>query len=149
MFYVQTDDPKIKAAALRAEYFLEQVWIGNVKLPEYFTHTSDTPEQVRWKIGVPPVEAGTLYKPQSVSVRTYRTWNPWSNVLGYTSRGVIYVNTRFSSRADISAIAGNLVHELCHVRGYGHKGNRPTAYNLKSVPYVLGYACRDWVANSL
>jgi hypothetical protein len=140
MFYVQTDDPKIKAAALRAEYFLEALKKNEIKLPEYFTHTTDRPYLVAATIT-------DTFNHDPAPVRTYRTVNPWSSVLGYTKNGIIYVNTRFSIRADISAIAGNLVHELCHVRGYSHKGNRPTAYNLKSVPYVLGYACRDWVAD--
>lgn len=139
MFYVQTDDPKIKAAALRASEFFEELYKGGIAVPEYFTHTSLTPAEIAFRL--------RRRRETPTNVRTYRTWNPWSNVLGYTSKGMIYVNTRFSDRADISAIAGNLAHEFCHIAGFSHKGNRPTPYNLKSVPYVLGYACRDWVAS--
>jgi hypothetical protein len=140
MFYVQTDNPKINRAADDAVRFFKAVAAGEIALPDFFTHTSDAPDMVRSRIKYSIDSAGT-------PVREYTTWNPWSNVLGYTSRGSIFVNTRFSSRATIYDIAGNLAHEYCHVLGYGHKGNRATPYNLQSVPYVIGYACREFVGN--
>lgn len=138
MYYVQTVDPKIIAAAARAEEFFSELIRGNIELPKFFTHTSDTPQAVIGAVRV------SVHDP-ATPVRQYTTFNRWSNVLGYTSRGAIYVNTRFSNRADIADIAGNLAHEYCHILGYSHKGNRPTAYNLQTVPYVIGYLCRDFV----
>jgi hypothetical protein len=146
MFYVQTDNPKINRAADDAERFFDSLIKGEVALPDFFTHTKDTPkdvvERIRWKI-----DPNTLGGVRKTPVREYTSKWPWSKVLGYTSRGSIFVNTRFSSRAEIAEIAGNLAHEYCHVLGYGHKGNKVTPYNLQSVPYVIGYACREFVRN--
>lgn len=140
MFYVQTSNPKILRAADDAERFLKAVANAEIALPDFFTHTSDTPDMVRSKIKYSIDSLGT-------PVREYTSWNPWSKAIGFYSKGSINVNTRFSSRAEIAEIAGNLAHEYCHALGYSHKGNRVTPYNLQSVPYVLGYACRDFVRN--
>ena len=141
-FYVQTDNPKINRAADDAERFLNALVAGEIALPDFFTHTSDTPAQIKQRF----MHTKGMLTSQA-PVREYTSKWPWSKVLGYTKRGSIFVNTRFSSRAEVSEIAGNLVHEYCHVKGYQHKGNSPTAYNLKSVPYVLGYMARDFVRN--
>lgn len=140
-FYVQTNNPKIKLAAAEAERFLSELVAGNIELPEFFTHTSDNPTMVKRKFSI--LHNNVAPTP----VREYTSSWFYRNVLGYFKNGRIHVNTRFSSRATVAEIAGNLVHELCHARGYGHKGNSVTPYNLQSVPYVLGYAARDWVAS--
>lgn len=146
MFYVQTDNPKINRAADDAERFLKALASGEVALPDFFTHTSDTPkdvvERIRWKI-----DPNTLGGVRKMPVREYTSSWIFRNVLGYYKKGVIRVNTRFSSRADIAEIAGNLAHEYCHALGYKHRGNKITPYNLQSVPYVIGYACREFVRN--
>jgi hypothetical protein len=138
IFYVQTDNPKINRAADDATRFIKALNQGDLALPDFFTHTSHTPEQVLQTFqGHIPV----------VAVREYTSSWFFRNVLGHYKNGVINVNTRFSNSASVSDVAGNLVHELCHHMGYQHKGNNPTPYNLKSVPYVLGYMARDFVKN--
>lgn len=139
MFYVQTENPKINRAADDAERFFQSLVKGELGLPDFFTHTSKTPEEV-----IETIEATRL---QKFPVREYTSSWFFRNTLGYYKDGVIHVNTRFSSRADVAAVAGNLAHERCHAIGFKHKGNKPTAYNLKSVPYVIGYMCRDFVRN--
>jgi len=140
MFYVQTENPKINQAADDAERFFKSLAAGNIALPDFFTHTSDTPEMLRQRIAAAVGSAG-------VPVREYTSSWFFRNVLGYYKNGAIFVNTRFSSRASVAEAAGNLAHEYCHALGYKHKGNKVTAYNLKSVPYVIGYSCRDFVRN--
>jgi hypothetical protein len=138
-FNVQTDNTKIRAAVKEVENFIEALGRGEIGLPDYFTHTSQTASQVSSNI----VVAVFGYDP--IPVREYTSSWFFRNVLGNFSKGAININTRFSSTASVADIAGNIMHEYCHALGYEHKGNKVTPYNLKSVPYVLGYACRDWV----
>lgn len=71
-----------------------------------------------------------------ITVKNYKTVNPWSRVLGYAEGNTIYIN----ERKTLNAIerAGNLYHEFCHLAGFNHDGNRPTKYNLLTVPYLCG-----------
>jgi hypothetical protein len=137
-FYLQTHNCKIKDAAKEAERYISALIEGEIKLPDFFTHTSDTPLEV-----IQNFKSGS-----SIPVREYTSSWFYRNVLGYFDGRAIYVNTRFSKNADIASIAGNLVHEYCHSLGYKHKGDKVTTYNLQSVPYVLGYSCRDFLSQN-
>lgn len=72
---------------------------------------------------------GTVY------VKPYTTFSPWSKVIGYAKGNTIYINTR-KLDLPLKDRVENLRHELYHLQGYSHKGNRVTEYNLKTVPYL-------------
>lgn len=59
--------------------------------------------------------------------------------------GQITFNTLRMHEFPASYYAGTIVHEMSHIctdsssgTGYSHRGNRPTAANLRSVPYRVG-----------
>lgn len=72
---------------------------------------------------------GTVY------VKPYTTFSPWSKVIGYAQGNTIYVNTR-KLDLPLKDRVENIRHEIFHLQGYSHKGNRVTEFNLKTVPYL-------------
>jgi len=72
---------------------------------------------------------GTVY------VKPYTTFSPWSKVIGYAQGNTIYVNTR-KLDLPLKDRVENIRHEIFHLQGYAHKGNRVTEFNLKTVPYL-------------
>ena len=72
---------------------------------------------------------GTVY------VKPYKTFSPFSKVIGYAKGNTIYINTR-KLDLPLKDRVENLRHECFHIQGYSHKGNRVTEYNLKTVPYL-------------
>lgn len=77
-------------------------------------------------------------------VRFYRSFNPWSRVVGYAKGGKIYINERKAS--DYKTIVGNLVHEYMHVVGFTHGNNYKTKDKcLYSVPYFAS----EWIRENL
>jgi hypothetical protein len=72
----------------------------------------------------------------TVEVREYKTWNPWSRVIGHAKNGVIYFNMR-KKDIDQQSSVEFILHELMHLWGFKHNGNRVTSYNLKTVPYMV------------
>ena len=72
---------------------------------------------------------------QTVYIKPYRTFSPWSSVIGHAKGNTIYVNTR-KLDLPLKDRVENIRHEIFHLQGYSHKGNRVTEYNLKTVPYL-------------
>ena len=70
-----------------------------------------------------------------ISVKSYRTRNPFSSVVGYFDGKTIWVNTR-KIDMPLEDRTANIWHELSHAMGWQHKGNRVTEFNLKTVPYL-------------
>jgi hypothetical protein len=69
-----------------------------------------------------------------IYVKPYKTWNPWSKTIGYSTGNKIYVNMR-KIHLPIKDRVENIMHECFHQMGFSHKGNYVTAYNLQTVPY--------------
>ncbi len=69
-----------------------------------------------------------------MTIKPYKTFSPWSNVIGYATGNTIFVNTR-KLDLPLKDRVENLFHEPMHLLGYSHKGNRVNAYNLQTVPY--------------
>ena len=69
-----------------------------------------------------------------IQIKPYKTWNPYSNVIGYASKDMIFVNTR-KLNLPLKDRVENFFHEPMHLLGYSHKGNSVNAFNLGTVPY--------------
>jgi hypothetical protein len=70
-----------------------------------------------------------------VYVKSYTSLSPWSKVIGYATDNTIYINTR-KLGLPLKDRIENIRHEIFHLQGYSHKGNRVNEYNLKTVPYL-------------
>lgn len=77
----------------------------------------------------------------SLEIKTFRPFNPWSRVIGYTKgTNEIFVNERKLPYLDYQEIAGNIAHEFCHHPcGFRHGSNYITDLKKLSVPYAFGY----------
>lgn len=80
------------------------------------------------------VHASQLHMSYIVYVRPYRTWNPWSRVIGHARGNTIFVNTR---KLDLSLEDRviNIRHEIFHIEGFQHPNNNPTEFDYGTVPY--------------
>lgn len=135
-FIIQTIEPRVQLACNMAHDFLKVVVSGEVDLPDSFTHTSMSPDQVRLHIA-------SCMESMKAPVGTYKT-RP--KIVGRFYRGRIEYNVTNLLRHDNSFISGNIAHELMHFYGFRHKGNFKTRNrNSESVPYVIGDLCRTWV----
>lgn len=81
------------------------------------------------------IEENTMALDKIVYVKPYKTFSTWSKVIGYAQGNTIYVNTR-KLDLPLKDRIENIRHEIFHLQGYSHKGNRVTEYNLKTVPYL-------------
>jgi hypothetical protein len=71
---------------------------------------------------------------KTVYVKPYTSLSPWSKVIGYATDNTIYINTR-KLNLPLKDRIENIRHEIFHLQGYSHKGNRVTEFNLKTVPF--------------
>ena len=90
-----------------------------------FNHTDDYGLDVYWN---------TFDFNQIVYVKPYTSLSPWSKVIGYATDNTIYINTR-KLDLPLKDRVENIRHEIFHLQGYSHKGNRVTEYNLRTVPF--------------
>jgi hypothetical protein len=135
MYIIQTTEPRIALACSLSERFLKAVVSGEIDLPDSFSHTTHTPDQVRLHIA-------SCMKGLPAPVGTYKTR---SKIVGRFYKGRIEYNVTNLLRHDNAFIAGNMTHEVTHFFGYKHQGNfRNRNKNWLSVPYVLGDLCREW-----
>jgi hypothetical protein len=76
-----------------------------------------------------------------INIKGYKTFNPWSSVIGYSDprNNTIYVNLRKINSLSVEEYAGHILHECCHKIDYGHGNNYPSKKKNFSVPYFLGY----------
>ncbi len=68
--------------------------------------------------------------------------------IGYTNVDTpfVYSNTYYFNNAEISGIAGNIIHEWLHKVGFDHDQNA-TARRPSSVPYAVGYIVEGMIQN--
>lgn len=139
MISVHLDDTVIRAAAtLMTRHCTDKAFLAKVSEVKKFNHTNLSSREV----------ADTLFNAAysiDIEVRGYRTFNPWSKVIGYAEGKTIYVNLRKLQDLDIYERANNFYHEFCHLAGFSHDGNRVTPYNLGSVPYKAGQIFEDYL----
>jgi hypothetical protein len=137
--YVSADHWKLKVAAAAIPEFFLQLKVED--LPEKFTHTNHTREQVYANIW-----NNIIQSQERVSIETYRSKWPWSSVIGHAKPGKIFINSRKLETLHPADYVGNQAHELMHWPClYRHQGNNPNKYkNLESVPYVIGSLAEAW-----
>ncbi len=84
----------------------------------------------------------------------FRVFGRWvtrkSKMIASTGEGSgkITFNTVRMAEFGVAYYAGTIVHELTHIAGYHHKGNRPTTANTRSVPYRVGKLVRRLAESS-
>lgn len=98
-----------------------------------FDYTTDSGEQVLLKI-----KSGKI-----AQVGTYKSFNPWSAAIAYSSGGYIYYNTRKNPR-EMKYMVNTLTHEYLHVIGYGHGDNYSEGKD-NSAPYLIGTRSEKFV----
>ena len=84
-----------------------------------------------------------LNQNNSFPITAYQTTWPWSSVMGYTSNGEVFLNTR--KNWDTKQYGDTITHELMHMMGFGHGSNTFTQDKVNSVPYFIGYAVKDYI----
>lgn len=79
----------------------------------------------------------------SVTVTTFKPWNPFSKTIAKHYGDTI----AFNIRKDFPLMdrVETMIHELLHEAGFSHRGNRATEYNLKTVPYKVAEIFRAFV----
>jgi hypothetical protein len=121
------DETIRKAASLVMEHYKDSKFLWQLGAIYEFNHTNDSGYQVGKKIYNSDLE---------IIIKPYKTFSPWSKVIGYAKGNVIYANTR-KLNLPLKDRVENFYHEFLHILGYSHKGNRVTAYNLNTVPYAV------------
>jgi len=125
-FEIMMNDKTIHAAALLvSHHYNDNDFLFEVKYSGLYKFTKLTPALVAQKIE----DASNI-----MIVMPYKTWNPYSKVIGYAEKNIIYVNTR-KLHLPLKDRVENFMHESLHSLGFGHDGNRVTDFNLKTVPY--------------
>lgn len=94
-----------------------------------------------WKYGTNMTGAEVVKKlcnfEGHISVKLYKSFNPWSAAIAYYDGKDIYFNTRKLSKSPL-IITSTLVHEWSHHCGFKHGNNYKTKDKcLYSVPYFL------------
>lgn len=92
-----------------------------------------------------------LYRQRElVNVNFYKTFNPFSSVIGYSNGKELFINERKINYLTLSEVIGNLCHEYAHHAGFNHGKGRTANYKtedklLYSVPYFLSENIKNWV----
>lgn len=81
-----------------------------------------------------------------LNIFTYKSFNPFSNVLGYYDGKCIKLNLRKLDLLPEEEIVGLLLHEYSHYCGFTHSNNYKTKDKcLYSVPYYLSENVKLWL----
>ena len=129
IFCEVNDENVRKAASILMKHYKDEDFLNRVREEDFFNHSQHSPVTVASVLEKFPKNITVIIKP-------YKTLNPFSNVIGYAENNIIYVNTRKLGLNWLDRVE-NLYHEMTHICGYSHKGNRVTGYNLKTVPYLV------------
>lgn len=122
------DENVRKSATIMMKHYNDEDFLTKIREEDFFTHTNHSPVTVASVLEKFPKDLLIFIKP-------YKTFNPFSNVIGYADKNIIYINTRKLGLNWLDRVE-NLYHEMTHICGYSHKGNRINSYNLQSVPYL-------------
>lgn len=131
MIYIENtiNHPTLQHSALLfMRHYRDDEFLALVKNVSHFNHTADIGLVVADKIANAKID---------IKIVGYKTFSPWSSVVGHANGNTIFVNTR-KINLPLGDRVENLMHETAHILGYSHKGNYVTMYNLRTVPYLLG-----------
>lgn len=138
--YNQVNNEDIRKASLIVmKHFLDKEFLDRVEAVDRFNYTEHSPLEVslRLKAVVPFLE---------IYIKPYKTLNPFSRVIGYAQSNTIFVNTRKIDLPYYERVE-NIAHETLHLCGYKHRGNYVNAFNLKTVPYMVGSIFKNYVVD--
>jgi len=142
MIYIKNEvnHPSInQAAMLFMRHYGETEFLDIVKNVNSFNHTRDSGKDVAFHLEDAVLE---------VTIKGYRTINPWSKVVAYAQGSTIFINTR-TMNVSVVDRCETIMHECLHLLGYSHDGNRVTKYNLDTVPYKVGMMFGRYVSGKL
>lgn len=96
------------------------------------------------------VYLGLYRQRELVNVNFYKTFNPFSSVIGYSNGRELFINERKIGSLTLSDIIGNLCHEYAHHAGFNHGTGRTRNYKtedkcLYSVPYFVSENVGKWI----
>ena len=129
--YNEVNDENVrKAASVMMKHCQDNQFLKLIQNVSQFNHTLMPSNYVASILFTYSIDCEITLKP-------YKTMNPFSSVIGYADGTTIYINER-KLYLPVHERAGNLYHEFCHLAGFNHDGNRPNAYNLRTVPYLCG-----------
>lgn len=127
--YCEVSDENTRTAcSVVMKHYQDLQFHQAIKLVPKFNHTDLSSYDVSKKLydTMPFLE---------IFVKPYAPKLPWSKAIGYAEGNTIWVNTRKLYLSKYDRIE-NIFHEATHLCGFSHNGNRVTAYNLKTVPYL-------------
>jgi len=125
----------IKAADLVTKHYKDDIFLARICAINSFEFS---------KANGPGVAVAILNSTITMRIKQYKTFNPWSKVIGYASGNTIYCNSR---KFDLPLYdrVNNFMHEPLHLLGFIHSGNYATGKNLDSVPYKVGAIFEQYV----
>lgn len=133
---LQMDDPTVFEAARKvAFHYKDYKWLEKLRTVKGFNHT--------WHDGIRV--ANTIRDNQvEIVIRPFKSKWPWSKSIGHARGNTIWINTR-KLDLPLKDRIENIMHEALHLMGYLHHGNRVTAYNLNTVPYLVANMFANYV----
>jgi hypothetical protein len=140
--HVEVDCGIIKASAILVEkHCNDNEFFDSLLKVQKFNHT---------KLPTPQICEVLFSKTaMDIYIKPYKSVNPFSAAIGYAEGNVIYANIRKLDSIDLYERIQNIYHEYCHLAGFSHDGNRPTPYNLGSVPYLAGRLFAEYVKQKI
>ena len=116
-----------KAANLVETHYKDQAFLNILCGVEKFNFTYHSGVHVAANIAASELK---------MQIKLYKTWNPYSKVIGYASDNTIYVNER-KLNLSLKDRVENFFHESLHTLGYSHKGKTNNEFNRGTVPYKV------------
>lgn len=117
-----------KAASIVMKHYNDRQFLDLVMNVSNYNYTIHSPVQIALVVE-------KVMDSLEVEIKSYKSFNPWSNAVAYVKGNTIYFNERkFGTVVDR---CGTIMHECLHLVGYRHKGNYPNAFNLSTVPYKV------------
>jgi len=130
------DETIRKASAIVMKHYKDDDFLEKLIEVDSFNHTHQSPIMVSFQLGNMP-------RSMTFTIKEYKSLNPFSKAIGYAKDGIIYFNSRKSGT--ILDRVETIYHEITHLCGYSHNGNRVNSYNLLSVPYLASNIFKNYV----